>query len=161
MRSKEVQWISLKIYTCVRMLKSVLDNSGSRQGRETANPTCHEAMRVQKNEQVFKNIMTKKTTMAIVSSLVGAISSRFPHSFSFLPSFAYLLSPPPPPPFPLLSSPTFPPYLSLLLTPLPFSSLSSLFFRLSYTGSTIKCDRLWEKGHIRAYFQNRVIGTAG
>ena len=23
------------------------------------------------------------------------------------------------------------------------------------------CDRLWEKGHIRAYFQNRVIGTAG
>ena len=23
------------------------------------------------------------------------------------------------------------------------------------------CDWLWEKGHIRAYFQNRVIGTAG
>ena len=38
------------------MLKSVLDNSGNRQGQETANPTCHEAMRVQKNEQVFTNI---------------------------------------------------------------------------------------------------------
>ena len=23
------------------------------------------------------------------------------------------------------------------------------------------CDWLWKKGHIRAYFQNRVIGTAG
>ena len=23
------------------------------------------------------------------------------------------------------------------------------------------CDWLWEKGHIRAYFQNRVIGTTG
>ena len=23
------------------------------------------------------------------------------------------------------------------------------------------CDWLWEKGHIPAYFQNRVIGTAG
>ena len=23
------------------------------------------------------------------------------------------------------------------------------------------CDRLWEKGHFRAYFQNRVIDTAG
>ena len=26
---------------------------------------------------------------------------------------------------------------------------------------TLICDWLWEKGHIRAYFQNRVIGTAG
>ena len=33
-------------------------------------------MRVQKNEQVITNIITKKTTMAIVSSLVGAISSH-------------------------------------------------------------------------------------
>ena len=61
------------------MLKSVLDNSGSRQGRETANPTCQ-----QKNEQVFTNIITKKTTMAIVSSLVGAISSHFPPTLPFL-----------------------------------------------------------------------------
>ena len=53
MSSKEVQ---LKNYTCACMLNSVLDNSGSRQGRETANPTCHEAMRVQQNEQVFTNI---------------------------------------------------------------------------------------------------------
>ena len=26
---------------------------------------------------------------------------------------------------------------------------------------SIICDWLWEKGHIRTYFQNRVIGTAG
>ena len=35
MRSKETQLISLKIYTCACMLKSVLDNSGSRQEQET------------------------------------------------------------------------------------------------------------------------------
>ena len=39
MSSKEAQ---LKCYTCARKLKSVLDNSGSRQGQETANPS-HES----------------------------------------------------------------------------------------------------------------------
>ena len=107
--------ISLLFYTCARMLKSVLDNSGSRQGQETANPTCYEAMRVQKNEQVFTNIITKKTTMAIVSSLVGAISSHFPYSF---------FHPPPP----------LPPFFSSLLFLLSFSflpHLSPLFSTLS------------------------------
>ena len=91
------------LYLC-GMLKSVLDNSGSRQGRDSINPTCHEAMTVQKNVQLLISITIKKTTLSIVSSLVGPISSHFPHSFFFLPLFFS-----PFPPFPLLSSPTFSP----------------------------------------------------
>ena len=62
MHSKEAHLRLIKM--CTHMLKSVLDNSGSRQGQETAKPACHEAMTVQKNEQVFTYIITKKTTMA-------------------------------------------------------------------------------------------------
>ena len=55
----------IKILYLVCMLKSVLDNSGSRQGQETANPTCHEAMRVQLNEQVFTNIREYGSTLYV------------------------------------------------------------------------------------------------
>ena len=92
------------------------------------NPTCHEAMRVQKNEQVFTNIITKKTTMAIVSSLVGAISSHFPHSLFFSsPLFSSLLFSP----F-LFFPPHLFPSLSLLPTPPPPPFLFSFFFLLSF-----------------------------
>ena len=78
-------------YTCTHKLKSVLDNSGSRQGQEATNSTCHEVMTVHKNEQVFTN-----KQWLFVSSLAGGISSHFPQSFFFLPPF-FLLSFPPPP----------------------------------------------------------------
>ena len=108
------------------MLKSVFDNSGSIQGRETANPTCHEAMRVQKNEQVFTNIITKKTTMLLSQALWELFPLIFPTLF-FPPPFCTLLSPSflyfPPPPFPPL-------HLSFPPPPYP-SFFLSLFFLLS------------------------------
>ena len=37
-----------------------------------------------------------------------------------------------------------------------FVTLTGIHFN-----DNINCDRLWEKVHCRAYFQNRVIGTTG
>ena len=37
--------------------------------------------------------------------------------------------------------------------------------RIAFSGASkdviIICDRIWEKVHYRAYYQNRVIGTTG
>ena len=119
------------LYTYTHMLKSVLHNSGSRQGQETTNSTCHEVMRVHKNEQVLTN---KQWLLSCGS-----------YFLSFSPVFLF------PPPFFLLS---FPSHFCLLPThPHLFSSflhflphlhllflLSSICFRLSYKGCTIKCE---------------------
>ena len=124
------------------LLKSVLDNSCSRE-RETADPTCREAMRVQKNEQVFTNIIIKKTTMAIVSSLVGAIFSHFPHSFFLLPPFFFSPFPPflffPPPLFFFSFSPSHTPHPTFL-----FYIFFSLFLYKNFHRSCIMRDmRNW------------------
>ena len=108
-------------------------------GVRTANPTCHKAMRVQKYEQVFTNIITKKSTMQFSQ----ALWQLFPPLFLFTPTF-FLFS------FslPLSSSflPHFPPSLSHLPIPPPppsvptfLFSFFSLFLKLSYKGCTIKC----------------------
>ena len=103
-------------------LKSVLDNSGSRQGQEATNSTCqeatistcHEVMRVHKNEQVFTNKQWLLSSALRELFLLIFPSLSFSSPLFFSPFLTFCLAPPPPPPL-----------FFLLPTP-PTSSSSSL-----------------------------------
>ena len=86
-------------------LKSVLDNSGSRQGQEATNSmcqeatnsTCHEVMRVHKNEHIFTNIINNGYCLKPYGSYFLSFSPvfLFPSPFFFSPFPPFVFFPPP------------------------------------------------------------------
>ena len=84
----------------IKILKILFDNSSNRQERETANPTCHEAMSVQKNKQLSTNIITKKQQWLLSLALwelfpltFSTLSFSSPLFLLYFPSFSSLTSP--------------------------------------------------------------------